>query len=194
MSIVTQGTLPFKRASKGRRVVAPEKQTEAEADFELSRHDFRFLNTTVRYPFFKVQCPHCRQFHQVRNTKGTGQSKGIADRLVYSPRWWHPMLPATLMLGIELKGSKTPFSSPEQKALIEEGRNVLARTGEAALVAARGVDAFFAYVEVLESAAADLLVALRDKSQGWRDGAKHLAATLQLGGEVEARRQLHSTG
>ena len=193
MRIETQGTLPFKRQSKGRKIAVPEKQVEAEADFELNRFGFRFLNTTVRYPFFRVQCPHCKQTHQVRNAKGTGQDKGIADRLLYSPKWWHPLLAATLWLSVELKGSKTPFSSDEQRKLNEDGHTVLARDGATALEAARGVDRFFDYVERLENNAVALLDALRDKSADWREAAKSLTQIIRESGEVEAQRALGAT-
>lgn len=187
MNIPTQGTLPFLRKSRGRRVVVPEKAVEAEADFELSRFGFSFLNTQVRYPYFTVQCPNCRQFHKTRNTKGTGQDKGIADRLVYSPRWWHPLLKATLWLSVELKGSKTPFSSEEQRLLHEAGHTVLARDGETALEGARSVDRFFDYVDRLEQGAAKLLDALRSKSSDWKVAAHDLAQTLREPGEGEVR-------
>lgn len=186
-----QGTLPFKRRSAGRAVRTPERMTEAETDFELSRHQYDFLNTTVRYSRFTVECPRCHAHHQVRNNQGTGQDRGIADRLVYHPSWWHALLPATLWLSVELKGSHTPFSSPEQRALHEAGHTVLARDGATALQAARDVDGFFSYVEQLEAAAIALLDSLRPQSvPTWRECARQLRTVLSLAGEREARAAL----
>ncbi|RYX86627.1 hypothetical protein EON83_00145 [bacterium] len=184
----TQGTLPFKRKSKGRAVKVLEKVVEVEADFELSRASFPFLNTTVRFPFINVVCPNprCGRCFRVRPNNGTGQDKGIPDRLVYSRAWWHPLLPSTLWLGVELKGSHTPFSSPEQKLLFESGHTVVARSGQSALDAARRTDAFFAHVEALESKAAALLSALREKGGDWRERARELSAQLRAGaGDID---------
>lgn len=189
MPIETQGTLPFIRKSKGRAVRVKECVVEADADFALNRAGFRFLDTTVKYPFFTVQCPRCRQFHKTRNTKGTGQDKGIPDRLVYSASWRHALLPAGVFLGIELKGSHTPFSCDEQRELYEGGQTVVARDGATAGGAAICVSMFFDYVADLETTSALLLAALGAKSPNWKKHAGELRALLAkgapLGGDTD---------
>lgn len=181
MSPTIQYTLPLKRRGKGRQVKTLEKVVEKEADFELARRGFRFLNTTVRYLFFQVECPRCGHLHKVRNERGTGQDKGIPDRLVYSRQWWHPLLPSSLWLGIELKGSHTPFSCPEQKVLAETGCVTVARDGVTAREAAQATDSFFSYVERLELGVDTLLDALKSKSATWRDAARALEGLRREG-------------
>lgn len=100
-AVERQGTLAFERASKGQAVKVNEDVVEREVDGELGREGIKFLNTTVRYPYFTVECPHCRRFHKVRNKKGTGQDKGIPDRLLYDPAWTHSSLPASFLFGVE---------------------------------------------------------------------------------------------
>ncbi len=146
-AVAKQGTLPFCPQSRPRAVAVKEEVVEREVDQHLAREGYKFLNTTVRYPYFSTTCPRCQCSHRARYNGGTGQDKGIPDRLLYSPQWTHPSLGVSLWLGVELKGSKTPFSSHEQAKLAHEKHIVVAREWKTAVEAAQRVDAFWRSVE-----------------------------------------------
>lgn len=101
----------------------PEKQTEEEVEELCLTQNIERLVTTVRY---KMQtCPKCAW--RFRPVGGYGATPGVPDRLLM-PSF---MPPGTGIL-LELKGSDTPFSSPEQKDLAARKKILVARSGNEA--------------------------------------------------------------
>jgi hypothetical protein len=82
-----------------------EKATEHAIDQLCAILHWPCLKTVHRLKYFTVSCLHCDQ-------AGYGASKGVPDRLIFPP--W---LPDYLAICIDDKGSKTPFTSPEQADL-----------------------------------------------------------------------------
>jgi hypothetical protein len=121
-----QATLPFKRASAGRRVDASEAVLQRRVVGVLRFLGYIVLETNEHRR--AVRCAKCGNTWTPGG--GSGTSKGIADLIVS-----HVGYPRYCFVAIEMKGRKTPWSSPAQKWLFDEKRNALAR-GENCIEAA----------------------------------------------------------
>jgi hypothetical protein len=97
-----------------------ERQAEREVEDLCLSQNIERLVTTVRYKL--QECPECG--HRFRPVGGYGATPGVPDNLLL-PHW----IPSGLGVLLELKGSDTPFSSPEQADLARRGRILVARSG-----------------------------------------------------------------
>ena len=103
-----------------------EADTERTLNEGLALKQAVNLSTVVRYAYQTVTCPACKHTWQRRPTGGTGASLGVPDRLV-AFSW----MPAFLFVGVEDKGSHTPFTNSAndeaQKRLAASRRIVVCR-------------------------------------------------------------------
>jgi hypothetical protein len=127
-----------------------EEEVQRSTLNKLRLAGYRVLQTTVRFKRIFCQCSNCgRQWFQAPSFE-TGQDPGISDLLVFSERWRHPLLPSTLYLPLEQKGTKWTYSSPEQQQLAEEGHLIVAHSADEGATRVAQVDAFWERVENLE--------------------------------------------
>ena len=102
-----------------------EKETEHAVDQGATLRRWKFANTSVKFKYQDVECPHCHYSWQMRPTGGYGATPGVPDRIFY-PSWL--TIPYVGIL-VDMKGSHTPFTSNKnpdyanaQKTLAAERR------------------------------------------------------------------------
>ena len=103
----------------------PEWSVQQTIEEGLTWLGYLVLHTQHQY---RMQtCPRCQ--YEFRPTGGYGADKGIPDLLLHHPSW-----PDGQLMGMEVKGSKTPLSK-EQKILLAQRAIVVCRSWEDAKAA-----------------------------------------------------------
>ena len=130
MSKARQLKLPMQPGCQHNAVNLPEWSVQKTIEEGLSYLGYIVLHTQHQY--MMQTCPTCGA--QFRATGGYGADKAIPDLLVRGKSW-----PVGCLLGIEVKGTRTPLSE-EQKLLAADGGLVVCRSWEDAEAAIRAFE------------------------------------------------------